>query len=321
MKREEFEYLSADGLTMIHAVAWVPDQAPRAVLQICHGMTEYMGRYEAFAAYLAERGFYVTGNDHLGHGGSVRSGIGEDVYGFFAEGDGNLCVISDIHTLRQKTEERFPGLPYFFLGHSMGSFLLRQYITRYGAGLSGAVIMGTGSTPVPVLKAGMLLCRIIAFFKGWHYRSRLVDNMAGGSFTKRIRPLRTPKDWLTKDEAVVDRYLADPLCMFKFTLNAYFNMFRGMERMQEEQAVADIPRTLPLLLVAGEEDPVGNYGVGVRQAFEAYRKAGISRISMKLYVGDRHELLNETDRETVYKDLLAWLEAQLKDAQQARADS
>ena len=311
MKREDFSYPSADGLTTIHAAAWMPERQPAAVLQICHGMTEYIGRYEGFAAFLADKGFVVTGNDHLGHGASVRTDADEDLHGYFADGDGNRCMIGDIHTLRTKTRERFSELPYFFLGHSMGSFLTRQYITQYGEGLAGAIIMGTGSNPVSVLKGGMAVCRMIASCRGWHYRSALVDRMAGGSFTKRIRPLRTPKDWLSKDEAVVDRYVADPLCTFVFTLNAYYNMFRGMERMQEPEAVSAIPKTLPMLFVSGEEDPVGDYGKGVRKAFELYRKAGIRDLQMKLYPNDRHELLNATDREAVFRDLLGWLQAHL----------
>ena len=229
------------------------------------------------------------------------------MHGYFAEKNANACVLADVHSLREQTEEAFPGIPYFILGHSMGSFLARQYITRHGAGLAGAVIMGTGSTPLPVLRAGRLLCRLIARFRGWQYRSPLVEWIAGGSFNRRIRPLRTPKDWLTRDTAVVDRYIADPLCMFRFTLNAYDAMFRSMEQMQLPEHLARIPKELPLLLVSGAEDPVGAYGKGVEKAFAEYRKIGMTDVRRKLYPSDRHELLNETDREAVYRDLLEWL--------------
>jgi len=303
--RNDFYYPSADGLTKIHAVEWVPEGKPQAVLQICHGMTEYVGRYEDFAAFLSEQGFYVTGNDHLGHGQSVRAAK-KDLHGYFGHPDGNKWVIADIHTLRCRTKERFPDVPYFFLGHSMGSFLTRQYLTLHGEGLSGAVIMGTGTTPVPVLKLGQFLCRLIAAFRGWQYRSALVNGMAGGSFNKRFEPARTPKDWLSKDTARVDKYVADPLCMFTFTVNGYFQMFRGMERMQQPEAMARIPKGLPLFFVSGEDDPVGNFGAGVKAAFEACRKTGLTDVSMKLYPKDRHELLNELDRESVYRDLLSW---------------
>ena len=315
MRRNDFYYPSADGLTRIHAAEWLPAGAPRAVLQICHGMTEYIGRYEGFASYLAERGFYVTGNDHLGHGESVRPAK-TDLHGYFSHPDGNECVIADIHTLRTRTRERFPDLPYFFLGHSMGSFLTRQYIELHGEGLSGAVIMGTGTTPGPVLLGGMGICRFISCFRGWQYRSVFVDRMAGGSFTRRIKPLRTPKDWLTKDQAIVNRYIADPNCTFLFTVNAYYQMFRGMRFMQRPDNTAKIPKDLPLFLVSGAEDPVGNYGKGVAAAFAAYRKAGLSDVSMKLYPNDRHELLNETDREVVYADLLLWFLKHLPNSEQ-----
>ena len=162
MKREFF-YPSADGETDIHAVEWIPEGEVKAVLQISHGMVEYADRYDAFAAWLAQRGWYVTGNDHLGHGKSVTS---EEKYGFFHVPDGNACVIRDIHALKERTGKKYPGVPCFMLGHSMGSFLLRQYLLRYGRGLAGAVIMGTGYKGKPILLAGQLLCRLFAAVKG-----------------------------------------------------------------------------------------------------------------------------------------------------------
>lgn len=306
--KQDFYYLSKDEKTQIHASEWIPEGTPRAILQICHGMVEYIGRYADFAQYLSGNGFYLTGNDHLGHGESV---VSDDMHGYFGKDRGNEYVIGDIHELRCRTAEKFPGVPYFMLGHSMGSFLLQQYIEMYGEGLKGAIIMGTGSQPKAVLKAGKLLCRTMSAFRGQMYRSSLVDNTAFGSYNKRFEPARTTHDWLTKDEKIVDKYLADPWCTFMFTVNAYYQMFRGMEYLQNKDHIAQIPKDLPLLLVSGAEDPVGDFGKGVTQAYESYKEAGIRDLQMKLYPGDRHEILNELDRQQVYEDLKNWLEARI----------
>ena len=306
--KNEFFFDSKDGKTRIHVLEWVPEGEVKAVLQICHGMCEYVGRYEAFAEYMCSNGFYVTGNDHLGHGMSVT---GDEKLGFFAEENSNGILLEDLNTLRKMTSERFPGVPYFWLGHSMGSFLTRQYVAQYGEGLSGAVIMGTGTTPPAVLKAGMTICKTIAKFKGWDHRSKTVENIAFGSYNKKIDPVRTRADWLTKDEAVVDKYLADPWCTYRFTLNGFYNMFYSIGECQKKETAERIPKDLPLFLVAGEDDPVGSYGEGVKTAYETYKEVGIKDVSMKLYHGDRHEVLNELDRAQVYADLYNWYSARM----------
>lgn len=308
MQKNDFTYLSANGKTQIHAIEWIPETEVTAVLQISHGMVEYIARYDDFARLLANAGVYVVGNDHLGHGASVDR---DEDHGFFGDPNGNGWVIRDMHRLRCLTEEKYPGKPYFMLGHSMGSFLLRQYLTKYGDGLAGAIIMGTGQQPANVLRLGKMLCRSIAAFKGWHYRSRFINNMAFGSYNKAFEPARTSVDWLTKDESVVDAYLADPWCTFLFTVNAYYQMFSGIERAQNPANIAKIPKDLPILFVSGQDDPVGAQGKGVQQVYDAYEKAGIRELSIKLYPGDRHEILNETDKKQVYGDLLRWFDQQL----------
>ena len=305
MKKSEITYLSADGLTTIHATLWLPEGEPRAVLQIAHGMQEYIGRYEPFAVYLTEHGFAVAGNDHLGHGRSVTS---EDKLGYFAKKNGNACVLKDMHTLREHMQALYPDLPYFVMGHSMGSFLMRQYIESHGEGLSGAVIMGTGTQPAATLALGKLICRLIAAFRGWEYRSSLVENIAFGSYNKKIHPQKTKHDWITKDESVVKKYESDPWCMFQFTVNGFYNMFLSIQRCQKEENVRRIPRDLPVLFASGAEDPVGNYGKGVKAAYEQCLKCGLRNVKIRLYENDRHEILNETDKKTVWQDLLSWLE-------------
>ncbi|HJA65404.1 alpha/beta hydrolase [Lachnoclostridium sp. An169] len=304
--RDEFYFPSKDGNTEIHTIEWKPEGKVRAVLQICHGMVEYIGRYDEFAQFLCGKGFYVVGNDHLGHGKSVQS---KSEYGFFNEKYGNACVLGDMHTLRQRTEKKYPDVPYFMLGHSMGSTLLRQYIQMYGNGLSGAVLMGVVSDQNKLLlEFGKRLCRVMAAFRGWHYRSRMIDSMAIGSYNKKFKPARTRADWITSDQEHLDAYVEDPLCSFMFTVNAYYSMFGGMLLMNRKESVYMIPKTLPVLFVSGAEDPVGDFGKGVRKVYEKYKNAGIQDVSLRLYAGDRHEILNETDRKQVYEDLLEWFE-------------
>lgn len=304
--KNEFYYLSRDQRTQIHAVEWIPDGEVKAVLQICHGMVEYIDRYHDFAEYLCEKGYFVVGHDHLGHGESVCS---ESEYGFFGGKNGNQYVIGDIHNLREKTAGRYPDKPYFMLGHSMGSFLLRQYIQRHGRGLQGAVIMGTGDKPAIVLTAGKILCNILMKMKGDHYRSQLVNNMAMGSYNEHFAPTRTASDWLTKDTKIVDEYVSNPWCSFSFTVSAFYCMFCGMQELTKKEKMDRIPKRLPLYFVAGDQDPVGGFGKDVDKVYNRYKKCGIKDVSLNLYPGDRHEILNETDRDQVYQDIYEWLEA------------
>lgn len=304
--RDEFYFPSKDGNTEIHTIEWKPVGEVRAVLQICHGMVEYIRRYDEFAQFLCGEGYYVVGNDHLGHGKSIQA---KSEYGFFNEKYGNACVLGDMHTLRQRTEKKYPGVPYFMLGHSMGSSLLRQYVQMYGNGLSGAVLMGTvADHKKAALLFGKRLCRVMAAFRGWHYRSKMVDNLVLGAYNKKFKPARTRADWITSDNENLDMYVADPLCSFMFTVNAYYNVFSGMIGIQRKESVYMIPKGLPVLFVSGADDPVGEFGKGVRKIYEKYRAAGIRDVTLRLYTGDRHEILNETDRDQVYKDLLGWFE-------------
>ena len=306
--KHDITYPSSDGKTQIHAIIWEPEGTPKAVLQICHGMVDYADRYDDFAQHAAAQGYYVVANDHLGHGASV---VTDDQHGYFGHPNGNECVIADIHTLRTMTQKKYPDKPYFMLGHSMGSFLIRQYMEMYGSGLSGVIVMGTGAQPGVALFFGKLLCKVIAAFKGDDYRSAFVDNMAFGGYNKRFEPARTDKDWLTRDEKEVDAYLANPWCTFRFTVNAYYHMFCGIEYAQKKENIEKIPKDLPLYLVAGSDDPVGNFGKSVENVAKTYRECGIKDVSLKLYEKDRHEILNELDRQTVYEDILAWVEAHL----------
>ncbi len=305
MTKNTFQFLSKDSKTRIHGIEWIPDGDVKAVLQMCHGMVEYIDRYDEFARYLAERGYYVVGHDHLGHGKSIQN---KEYYGFFHETHGNEYVIGDIHRVRMMTQKKYPDIPYFMLGHSMGSFLLRQYLTMEGKGLAGAIIMGTGYQPLTVLMAGQKVCQAVARVKGWKYRSEFVNSLSFGSFNKKFEPAETPRDWVTSDKEKRAAYVKDPLCGFTFTVSGYYHMFEGMKVLETKGSVEKIPADLPVFFVSGQDDPVGDFGKGVTKVYEKYKKAGIKNVDMKLYPEDRHEILNETDREQVYEDLYQWLE-------------
>lgn len=308
MKKENFTYESTNGRNTIHGICWMPEGEPIAILQIVHGMVEFIDRYDDFARFLTGQGILVVGEDHLGHGSSVQS---EVELGYFGN-EGNRYLMGDIHRLRLQTEASYPEVPYFMLGHSMGSFLLRQYLvegeTPHAEGLSGAIIMGTGWQPSIALQMGKIISKIAEFFRGELYRSHFIQNMAMGAYNKRIQNPRTKDDWLTRDEKIVDAYEQEPLCQFRFTVNAYYQMFLGIEKCQDVKTMGRIPKDFPMLFVSGAEDPVGNYGEGVRKAFVKYQDYSNAVTDIKLYDSCRHEVLNELNRAEVYQDLLLWIQ-------------
>lgn len=303
--KNEFYYPSKDGVTRIHAIEWKPKKDIKAVLQICHGMVEYIDRYHDFAAFLARHGYYVVGHDHLGHGKSV---VNSERLGYFHETKGNECVIEDIHQLRERTEKAYPNVPYFMMGHSMGSFLVRQYLGVHAEGLAGAIIMGTGQQPSVILHAGKLVCKLIAICKGWEYRSKLVDGMAAGGYEKAFPNEKDGSNWLSRNPENVKKYRNDSLCGYTFTVNAYYHMFDGMVKMNRQEKEGKLPKELPVFLVSGKEDPVGNFGKSVDKVHQNYQSCGMKDVEIKLYDKDRHEILNEVDREQVFEDILKWLE-------------
>lgn len=302
--REDFNFPSHDGRTNIHGVLHIPDCEAKGIVQITHGMVEFIDRYNDFAAYLASEGYIVVGHDHLGHGESVCS---KDDYGYFAEKNGNSVVLADLYHVTVLTKKRFPNLPYVILGHSMGSFYARQYLFDYGKELDGAIIMGTGHLPEITVRIGRLLTKVIACFKGWRHRSKLINFIALGSYNKKFEPARTRADWLTKDEKIVDFYVGDERCSFLFTLNGYFNMFTGILRLHDKRNLEKMPAELPILIVSGADDPVGEFGTAINKVAESFVSVGMKDVSVKLYPNDRHEILNETDKDVVYADIALWI--------------
>lgn len=305
MIKEEFYFDSRDGESRLHAVRYRPEGEARGVLQVVHGMAEYAERYEELAVFLAERGIVVTGEDHLGHGKSVGE-AGRT--GYFCEQDPATVLVRDVHRLKKLTEVLYPDLPYVILGHSMGSFIARNYLCRYGTGISGAVIMGTGMQPMALLRMAKAAVGMQRLFFGSRHVSRLLDRLAFGGYGRRVDSPRTPWDWLSRDGERVDRYIADPMCGFTFTVNGFGALFELVARLYNEEALSAVPKELPVFLMSGDADPVGDYGKGVARTYESLLEAGLVNVKMNLYEGGRHELLNETCRGQVMEDVWRWLE-------------
>ena len=291
----------------LHAFRCIPEGEVRAIVQLSHGMVEFIDRYKPLAEDLAGRGILVTGHDHLGHGGSIRT---KDDYGYFAQPDGNRAVLDDLHAMTTLTKQLYPGVPYFLLGHSMGSFYARQYLCEYGAELDGAILMGTGYQPKALVTLARTVCRVLAVFFGWQHRSKLVRDLSFLGYNKGLEG-RTPHDWLNRDQAEVDKYRADERCMFTFTLNAYYSMFTGILRLYDPDFLNRMPKDLPLLFLAGDADPVGEQSKGVQRAIDSLKAVGVQNITQKFYPGARHELLMELNRQEVFADIGNWLDQQL----------
>ncbi|MDD3346798.1 alpha/beta hydrolase [Oscillibacter sp.] len=305
MVRSEFSFPSADGKTAIHAVEWVPEGDVRAVLQISHGVSEYILRYEPLADYLTSRGIAVVGHDHLGHGSSVCPGAPRLYFGPKGSWD---WVAQDLYTRRNLAGERFPGRPFFLLGHSMGSFLARTYLIRYPGTVDGAILMGTGQMSPALLAGGRVIAAAQARKLGGEQVSSVVERLAFGAYNKRFAPNRTAFDWLSRNCENVDRYLADPLCGEAPTIGLFQEMLRGLSQIARPGNLRKMNLDMPILFLSGAMDPVGDCGALVHRAYRSFQRAGVREVHCKLYPGLRHEILQEDCRETVYDDIFQWLD-------------
>lgn len=306
----EFTFLSTDGKTQLHGMRWEPDGGSvRAVLQICHGVAEHIARYDAFARYLNGLGIAVVGHDHLGHGLSLPEG-GTPVY--FGESSTWNTVVDDIYVLHQRIRLWYPDVPLCIMGHSMGSFLTRTYLIRYPGTVKAAIIMGTGWQPKAVIAGGMAVAKAVGAVVGENGTSDLVTNLAFGAYNKLFAPNRTSCDWLSADEGNVDAYMADPLCGADATVGLFRQMLSGIRFNQKLSNLRQMDPRIPVLFVAGEKDPVGDCGNGVRRTYQEFRRAGVQDCTLKLYPGLRHEILNEkAQQQQIFEDIGQWLTSKL----------
>lgn len=308
MKKYTEKIASKDSKNSLNTVIWETKKEPVGVLQIVHGMAEYIDRYDNFAKYMTEHGFNVIGHDHLGHGYSVSD---ERDYGFFAEENGDKIIIEDMHSVTQYAKEKWEELPNFILGHSMGSFCLRQYLTKYSNDVFGAIIMGTGWIPSAAALLGKTIATHTCKSKGSHTVNPLLIKLTLEPYNKPFAPARTNCDWLSKDEKQVDLYVNDKLCGFDFTAGAYKDFFTVLEKIAKNKQLIGMRKSLPILITSGSVDPVG--GKKACEKLNAqYKRCGIDDVTFKLWENDRHEILNELDKSDVYDYICTWLKSKIQ---------
>jgi alpha-beta hydrolase superfamily lysophospholipase len=299
---------ASDG-TALHTHRWLPEGPPKAVVQIAHGMAEHSARYARLAEALTAAGYAVYAHDHRGHGGTASKAD----HGYFADHDGWDTVVADLRAVTGFAQEENPGLPVFLLGHSMGSFLSRAYVIEDSRELAGLVLSGTSGDPGLLRKVGVVIAGTEARLRGRRHVSPLLDKLTFGQYNAAFKPNRTDFDWLSRDEAEVDLYVADEQCGNTFTSGFFADLAGGVGVINDRRQVARVRRDLPILLVAGDADPVGDGGKGVRAVAEQYESVGVADVTCTLYPGARHEIFNETNRDEVTADVIAWLDAHLPD--------
>lgn len=301
---QEFSFPSNTGKNSIYCLKCLPDRNPRGVVQIEHGIAEHIDRYREFMSYLADNGFVAVGDDHLGHGGTIST---PSEQGFFAEEGGWDYVVSDMDRLHDLMSEQYPGLPYVLFGHSMGSFLVRTYLIRYPDKYDAAIISGTGHNAPLLIMSGYAMAQFYVKTEGPHAPGTRLNDIAFGAYTKGYNSVRTPFDWLSRDPEVVNRYIADPRCGFVATVSLFRDMFGGLRFITDQKNINRMNREKPVYLMSGAADPVGENGKGVERAYRAFCKAGLHDILLRLYPEGRHEMLNELNKDEVFRDILSWL--------------
>lgn len=286
-------------------LAWLPakDQKTVAVLHILHGMAEHAERYDSFAKYLNSHNIAVFAQDHRGHGQSIEN----DLKGFFADKNGWNRVVEDAIELSDYISGLYTGVPLFLMGHSMGSFMARCVMVKRAELYDGVIIMGTGAAQGVVGKAGQVIANMQIKKNGPHMPSLSMNKLAFGSYNKKFRPALTGFEWLSRDTKQVRKYINDPLCGFVCTAEFFKDLLTGIEEANNKANAKLLPKALPLLIISGSDDPVGNFSKGVKTVYKLYLNAGLKNVQLKLIEGGRHEILNETNKTEVYKVLLDWL--------------
>lgn len=300
--RKDIKYKSLDGKTDIHAIIWKPNCPIKAILQISHGMIDHIERYEKFALYMNNQGILVCGNDHLGHGNSI---INSNYYGYFADKNSPSILVGDLYHLTTLLKEEYPTVPYFVLGHSMGSFILRNYIAQFGNKIDGAIIMGSAYHNNFEMFLAKALTSVIQFYHhGWFYRSKFLTNITIGKKDKYYRENHKYR-WLSKDETITKAYQNDSKTQFRFTCNGFYTLFSLIQNANNQAKT--IPKNLPIFIISGKDDSISNFGKSIYKLNKQYKMIGLKKVKLKMYNNMRHEILNEPEKLFVYNDIVTFI--------------
>jgi alpha-beta hydrolase superfamily lysophospholipase len=300
MPGSEFELRADDGQSLLGR-RWLPEGRPRAIVQIAHGLAEHSARYARLAAALNAVGYAVYTNDHRGHG--PRAAAAD--LGYFGDEGGWGKVVGDLWTMNKLIAREQPGVPIVFLGHSLGSFLGQEFVAEHSDALAGVVYSGSSGRPPAIATLGRLIARAERLRLGKRGKSQLLGKMWFGAYNKPFAPARTEFDWLTRDEKEVDAYVADPYCGVPTSTQLAIDVLDALPGILAPERLARIRKDLPIYVFSGERDPVG---ANIQGLIEALKRAGFTRLSTRIYPGARHETLNETNRDEVTRDLIAWLD-------------
>ncbi len=300
--RKQFFYDSC-GAGVLHGLRWEPDKEPCAIVQIVHGISDHVERYDDFATYLTRLGFLVVAEDHMGHG---RSGGMDTCRGYF--NGGWFCAVDDTYHLFEKTRREFPCVPYILFGHSMGSFMCRTILQKYPqSGINGCILCGTGWQPEIGISAALKICQAVCAVSGDRKPNVKIQDLMYDAFNRRVEHPRTDYDWISRDKRVVDAYMDDPLCQHLVTAGLARDLLEGILFIQQDENLKMMNKDLPILFISGGDDPVGSFGEGVRRTVESFDEIGMESVEVKIYPLCRHELLNEINRQEVYEDIIIWI--------------
>ena len=304
MNKREFYYPSSDGKTRIHAVEWIPEEEPKAILQIAHGVTEYILRYEEFAEFLTSKGIIVVGNDHIGHGSSIAENAKPMYFG--PEGSFKYAV-DDVNTLYKTIKEKYENIPYIILGFSLGSFIVRRFLIDYPDTVDGAILVGTGQIAPIKIKIAKFIAKSEAKKHGEDNPTPMIKSLSFDNYNKLFKPNRTDYDWLCLSKTSLDKYIKDEKRGKELSAGLFREMLSGMEYTGNLENIKKMNKDIPIIFLSGEMDPVGEKGKSVKKAYDYFKKAGIKDVSMKLYKDLRHDILHEDNAEQIYQDILEFI--------------
>ncbi len=301
--RENFKFADSEGVEL-NVYKWSPEGEVLGVVQISHGMTENILRYDEFAKYLNNKGFIVYGHDHRGHGLTAKS---KDELGYIADNEGFDWLVRDLYELMMMIKEENKGLPIYLFGHSMGSFVSQRFVELHGKEIDGLILSGSNGEPTKLAPIGIFLSNMEIKIFGRKHTSKMMDKLSFGDFNKKFKPNRTPYDWLCSVDSEVDKYIANEYCGFVCSASFYYDLLRGLRAIHKDENFSSIPKDLPIYILAGDMDPVGFFGKGIVNLYDKLKLTGVKDVEYKLYKNKRHEILNEDNKLEVMNDISTWL--------------